>query len=110
MAHGVGCCEPSEHALPGGQSWHSNCAVKPLSLPNVPASQFVSVAAPASQKPPKPHASQAVAPSASWYLPATQAEHESELALGAMAPAGQGEGAVEPVSYTHLTLPTILLV
>ena len=40
MAHGVGCLEPSEHELPGGQSWHSDCAAKPLPLPNVPASQF----------------------------------------------------------------------
>ena len=49
VAHGVGCCEPSEHELPGGQSWQPSCDMRPLSLPKVPASQFLSTAAPASQ-------------------------------------------------------------
>ena len=78
--HAVGLTEPSEHERPGGHSWQPDCAVRPLSLPKVPASQFWSTAAPAWQKPPKPHTSHAVPPSASWYLPAAQAVQLSELA------------------------------
>ena len=60
-------------------------------LLNVPSLHGSGALLPSSQYEPATHSKQAVAPSASWYLPAAQAEHASELALGAMVPAGQGE-------------------
>ena len=47
--HAVGLTEPSEQALPGGQSTQSTCDARPVWLPKVPASHSLGLDAPARQ-------------------------------------------------------------
>ena len=47
--HGAGSTEPSEQALPGGQTKQSSCEARPVQSPNVPSSQSLGLDAPATQ-------------------------------------------------------------
>ena len=58
--HAVGLTEPSEHALPGGQSKQSSCEAWPVRFPKEPAAHSVGVDAPVRQKPPSVHGTHAV--------------------------------------------------
>ena len=97
--HSVAEVAPAKQKPPAGQGWQPSCEVSPLSLPNEPAPHGLVTDAPSSQMPPSSHATQSVAPSPSWYVPAAQALHDAAPAAALMVPTEQSCGVVAPGAH-----------
>ena len=90
---------PAEHQLPAVQARHSSALLKPSWLLKLPLPHGVGAELPLAHHDEGGHVSQAVAPSADWYEPASHRLHIAVPPLGATLPGAQTVGATEPARH-----------